>query len=83
MGNAHDGAALLQPAMRAARRVGPRAPIAQIQQRTAAGLASLPERLRTLEKAEPYDVRIADGLRRLAAEVDERTAAARAEDRAQ
>jgi nicotinate phosphoribosyltransferase len=82
-GTAREGEALLQPVMRAARRVVPRASITQIQERAAAGLAELPERLRTLEKAEPYEVRVDDGLRRLAAEVDERTAVGRGKDLAE
>ncbi|MCG3146125.1 MAG: Nicotinate phosphoribosyltransferase pncB2 [Gammaproteobacteria bacterium] len=78
--DAHAGEALLRPAMRAARRLAPRASIALMQARTAAGLAALPGRLRALEKAEPYEVRVADGLRHLAAEIDARTAAATAKD---
>lgn len=80
---AREGEALLQPAMRAARRVMARASLEEMKRRAAQGLASLPERLRALEQAEPYEVRIDDGLRRLAAEVDARTATARAKDLAE
>jgi nicotinate phosphoribosyltransferase len=82
-GDAREGEALLQPAMRAARRVMPRASLEEMKRRAAEGLVSLPERLRALERAEPYEVRIDDGLRRLAAEVDARTATARAKDLAE
>jgi len=82
-GDAREGEALLKPAMRAARRVMARASLEEMKRRAADGLASLPERLRALEKAEPYEVRVDDGLRRLAAEVDARTAAARAKDLAE
>ncbi|MCG3201320.1 MAG: Nicotinate phosphoribosyltransferase pncB2 [Gammaproteobacteria bacterium] len=77
-GGAREGEALLQPAMRAARRVMARAPLEEMKRRASDGMASLPERLRALERAEPYEVRVDDGLRRLAAEVDARTTAAAA-----
>jgi nicotinate phosphoribosyltransferase len=68
-----EGEALLQPVMRAGRRVGSSPPLAEARRRAAAELARLPEPLRRLEEAPPYPVKISEALRRLAAEVDTRS----------
>lgn len=72
---AGDGEALLQPVMRAGRRLPSAGTLAQARSRCAAQLARLPEALRALEPAaSPYPVEISDTLRALAREVDAATA---------
>ncbi|WDT73926.1 MAG: nicotinate phosphoribosyltransferase [Candidatus Manganitrophus sp.] len=68
-----EGEALLQPVMRAGRRLAPSPSLAGSRRRAAAELARLPEPLRRLEEAPPYRVKISEGLQRLAAEVDARS----------
>ncbi len=68
-----EGEALLQPMMRAGRRLAPFPSLAEARRRAAAELARLPEPLRRLEEAPPYRVKISEGLQRLAAEVDARS----------
>lgn len=73
--DAGDGEPLLQPVMRAGRRLPSSATLAQARSRCAAQLARLPEALRALEPAaSPYPVEISDTLRALAREVDAATA---------
>jgi nicotinate phosphoribosyltransferase len=67
-----EGEALLEPVMRAGRRLGPRPPLAELRARAAREFARLPEPLRRLEPAPPHPVEIAPALRALAAEVDRR-----------
>jgi nicotinate phosphoribosyltransferase len=67
------GTALLAPVLRAGRPVTPRSTLEEARVRAGAELASLPERLRVLEAAEPYPVAVAPALRRLALEVDAQT----------
>lgn len=67
------GTALVQPVMRAGRRIAPPEPLAAIRQRAADALRSLPERLRVLERPDgslPHPVEVSDALRQLAAEAD-------------
>ena len=72
---AGDGEPLLQPVMRAGRRLPSSGTLAQARTRCAAQLARLPEALRALETvASPYPVEISDTLRALAREVDAATA---------
>ncbi len=67
-----EGEALLQPVMRAGRRLA-RAPLlTEARKQVAAELARLPESLRRLEEAASYPVKISEELARLAAEVDAR-----------
>jgi nicotinate phosphoribosyltransferase len=66
------GEALIEPVMRAGRRLGAKPTLAEIRARAARELARLPEPLRELAPGAPYPVRIADALARLAAEVDSR-----------
>ncbi|NKE69803.1 nicotinate phosphoribosyltransferase [Candidatus Manganitrophus noduliformans] len=68
-----EGEALLQPVMRAGRRLAPSPSLTESRRRAAAELARLPEPLRRLEEAPPYRVKISEGLQRLAAEVDARS----------
>src|SRR5215470_12591703 len=73
-GDSQEGEPLLVPAMRDGRRIGPARTLAQGRERVARELERLPEGLRGLDRAEPYEVTVADGLKRLAAEVDQRLA---------
>ena len=70
--DAGDGEPLLQPVMRAGRRLPSSGTLAQARSHCAAQLARLPEALRALEPAasSPYPVEISDTLRALAREVD-------------
>ncbi|MCC7410089.1 MAG: nicotinate phosphoribosyltransferase [Gammaproteobacteria bacterium] len=63
---------LLQPAMRAGRRLDVPEPLARIRTRVADGLRQLPAALRTLEPAPVYAVQVSAALRALADEVDRR-----------
>jgi nicotinate phosphoribosyltransferase len=63
------GEPLIQPVMRAGRRIGAPPPITELRARAARDLDRLPERLRRLEPA-TYPVEVAEALRRLAADVD-------------
>jgi len=68
------GEPLLVPVMKNGRRLHAAEALDLARNRAAAQLASLPERLRSLETCEvPYRVEIAPALRRLAAEVDRMT----------
>jgi nicotinate phosphoribosyltransferase len=69
-----EGEPLLEPAMREGRRIGTAQTLAQGRERVARELARLPEPLRELAQAEPYPVAVADALKRLAADVDQRVA---------
>ncbi len=68
-----EGEALIQPVMQAGRRLAPPAPLAELRQRAAAELASLPEHLRQLKEGPAVPVRVSQALRDLAKAVDERT----------
>jgi nicotinate phosphoribosyltransferase len=72
-GEKAPGTALVQPTMRAGKRIAPPEPLATIRQRAADALRSLPERLRVLERPDgplPYPVEVSDALRRLATDAD-------------
>ncbi|HEX2200864.1 MAG TPA: nicotinate phosphoribosyltransferase [Gammaproteobacteria bacterium] len=67
----HPGEPLIKPVMRAGKRLTSPESLSQIRNRLAEGLASLPERLRSLEQATPpYEVRVSEAIQRLAAQVD-------------
>jgi nicotinate phosphoribosyltransferase len=67
----HPGEPLIKPVMRAGKRLTSPESLSQIRNRVAEGLASLPERLRSLEQATPpYEVRVSEAIQRLAAQVD-------------
>jgi len=67
------GTPLLVPVVRAGRRVAPPPTLAAVRELCRAEVARLPDRLRSLDDAEPYAVEIASTLRNLAAEIDART----------
>jgi nicotinate phosphoribosyltransferase len=76
-GDRHPGAAMLEPAMRAGKRLAPAAVLPRLRERTLAELRKLPDRLAALDKAEPaYRVQVADSLRGLAEEMDRQERAA-------
>ncbi|MEY5097975.1 MAG: hypothetical protein RJA36_694 [Pseudomonadota bacterium] len=67
------GLPLLQPVMRAGRRLAPAEPLERLREHAAAQLAALPDSLRALEAgtaAQAHEVRISDELQRLAAQLD-------------
>jgi nicotinate phosphoribosyltransferase len=68
-----EGQALIEPVMRAGRRVAPALSLGASRALAAAQLGSLPDRLRRLEGGERYAVHVAPALRALAAAVDART----------
>ena len=72
-GDRQDGEPLLEPVMRAGRRVGPPVPLVASRARAAADLARLPEPHRRLEARASYPVQVAPALRALAATVDAMT----------
>ena len=65
-----EGAALLQPVMRAGTRLEPSPALTAIRERVAGQLLSLPPPLRQLQSAASYPVEIAPRLAELAAAVD-------------
>jgi nicotinate phosphoribosyltransferase len=71
-GDDQPGEPLLQPVMRAGRRLAPRETLAGCRERAAQSLASLPDTLRDLKPRSPYRVEIAPALVSLADEVDRR-----------
>ncbi|HEX5080307.1 MAG TPA: hypothetical protein VFV80_14235, partial [Geminicoccaceae bacterium] len=64
-------APLIEPVMRAGRRVGPLPGLAQARERAAAGLRRLPQALRALQADAAYPVEVSQALRALARKVDE------------
>ena len=69
-GDPQDGRPLLKLVMREGRRLAPAPSLIAIRAYAAEEVKCLPEDLRGLEKAPPYEVRISESLRALAAEVD-------------
>lgn len=67
------GQPLLQPTMRAGRRLAPPDPLSTLRERAAAELARLPKPLQELEGPYPVSVTISESLRELARSVDRRT----------
>src|SRR5574341_1550594 len=65
-----DGEPLLQPVMKAGRRLAPSPGLTDIRHQVAAQLGQLPAQLRQLEPGAPYEVRISPRLRALAERVD-------------
>ncbi len=68
----HDGEPLIHPVMHGGRRLGPPPKLTEIREHAARELERLPEPFRRLDPAASYPVRVAEPLRRLAAEVDRR-----------
>jgi nicotinate phosphoribosyltransferase len=66
------GDPLIQPVMRAGRRLHPQEPFAAIRARAKRELERLPEPLRRLDADATYPVEISAALRQLAADVDQR-----------
>jgi nicotinate phosphoribosyltransferase len=66
-----DGEPLLQPVMKAGRRLAPSPGLTEIRHQVAAQLGQLPAQLRQLEPEAPYEVRISPRLRALAERVDQ------------
>jgi nicotinate phosphoribosyltransferase len=64
------GEPLLQPVMKKGRNLADQPKLTESRQRAAAQLVRLPNAMRTLECAPPYEVRIAESLQRLAQAVD-------------
>jgi nicotinate phosphoribosyltransferase len=67
----HEGEPLIHPVMRGGRRLVPSPSLEEIRRRSACELARLPDRLRQLEEASPYPVKISPPLEALAKKVDE------------
>lgn len=68
-----DGTPLLEPVMRGGERVTHAVTLQELRQRAQKNLATLPEPLRSLEKAPTYPVTVSDVLQELAHSVDART----------
>ena len=71
-----EGDPLIQPYMRAGKRITPLPSLLEVRQRAASELARLPEYLQRLEEAPPYPVTIVPALHTLANSVDKDTSAA-------
>jgi nicotinate phosphoribosyltransferase len=69
-GDPQEGEPLLQPVMRAGRRLAPPEPLADARARAAAELGHLPEPLRRLEAGASHPVRVSPALRALADVLD-------------
>ncbi len=67
-----EGEALIQPVMRGGRRLGPAEDLAAIRARLTAQLKLLAPGVKLLKDPSPYRVRVSEGLRVLADEVDSR-----------
>ncbi|MBA5876125.1 MAG: nicotinate phosphoribosyltransferase [Nitrospira sp. CR1.2] len=72
-GDNQPGRPLLQPVMQGGRRLTPSPSIQEIRDHARMALAELPDTLRRLEQAAPYDVRIAETLEQLARQADRYT----------
>jgi len=72
-GETRPGLPLLQPVMQNGRRLAPSPSIEEIRDRARSALAELPDTLRRLDQAPPYDVRIAEAMEQLAQQVDRHT----------
>ena len=69
-GDQLEGEALMQPVMRAGRRIAPPLPLVESRARVLNELSRLPEPLRRLAQAPPYPVRVSEAIERLAQAVD-------------
>ena len=70
------GEPLLIPVMRSGRRVSPPDALTDLRSRTSHNVHRLPDRLKALAPAEPYEVQISPSLQTLAKTMDEQMAAA-------
>jgi nicotinate phosphoribosyltransferase len=71
-GDVQEGEPLIEPVMRAGKRLAGPLPLASLRQRALHALARLPDELRGLEQGPEYPVVISRALRDLAKAVDER-----------
>lgn len=71
-GDRLGGEALIQPVMRAGRRIAPPVPLNESRARALRELSRLPEALKQLAHVPEYPVRISPALQRLAREVDDK-----------
>jgi len=76
-----DGDPLLIPTLRSGKRLDPPTPLSALRERAADQLARLPNNLRTLDRAAPFEVKVSDALRSLALAVDEQTSTVASSDR--
>ena len=76
-----DGDPLLIPTLRSGKRLDPPKPLFALRERAAGQLGCLPDKLRTLDRAAPFEVKVAKALRSLALAVDEQTSAVVSSDR--
>ena len=67
-----DGEALIQPVMRAGRRIAPPVSLSESRRRARRELSRLPDRLKPLEHGPEYPVRVSQAIQQLAREVDSR-----------
>jgi len=74
-GDVVSGTPLLEPVLRAGKRVGPPPSLDALRERAREQMAMLPEALRALAPASPYPVAVAPSLRALADAVDTQTQA--------
>ena len=70
-GDVQAGDALIEPVMRAGRRLRPPEPLAGLRERASRQLAQLPPHLRDLGTQPAYPVRITPAIERLADEADD------------
>jgi nicotinate phosphoribosyltransferase len=71
-GDEQPGTRLVERVMAGGKRLAPKPTLAEIRARAASELKNLPEPLRQLQPDVPYPVRVAESLKRLAAETDRR-----------
>jgi nicotinate phosphoribosyltransferase len=71
-GDRLGGEALIQPVMRAGRRIMPPVPLSESRARALCELSSLPEALKQLAHAPDYPVRVSQAIEQLAREVDDK-----------
>jgi len=72
-GDTQPGLPLLRQVMQSGRRLAPSPSIQEIRDHAGLALAELPDTLRRLDQAAPYEVRIAEALEQLAQRVDRHT----------
>jgi len=75
------GDPLLIPTLRSGKRLDPPKPLSALRERAADQLARLPDKLRTLDRAAPFEVKVADALRSLALAVDKQASTVTSSDR--
>ena len=76
-----DGEPLLIPTLRSGKRLDPPKPLSALRDCAADQLARLPNELRTLDRAAPFEVKVSDMLRSLALAVDEQASTVTSSDR--